>query len=94
MSNSIILPPNASNDFDLELDDFAQPNANPKDKFPARWINGDPTNNNGDWVFKNLLLDTLINAEVLLLYNDEMKSATIKEKSTDINGDQVGTYNE
>ena len=43
-------------------------------------------------MFEYPVMHTLINAEVLLPYGDEMKLATIKQRTTNINGDQVGTY--
>ena len=77
IGNSVMLPPNADNDISLELDEFADPdgtleNEMLEDASPAGWIDGDPIDNHGDLVFENPVLDTLINAEALLLYNNEI----------------------
>ena len=86
LGNLMSLPPNISNHEELELEDFTEPDTNYEDELPAGWIDGDPIDANGDSVFEDPVMDTLINAEVLLPYEDKMKLVTIKRRTTNING--------
>ena len=92
LGDCMTLPPKDSDVPDLELLDFSDPD-NPDDaESPAYWEDGDPVNTNGTAIFETPVADTLINAEVLLPLNNEMKLATVKRRSTDIHGNPVGIH--
>lgn len=68
---------------ELELYDFADLDIVDKEESLSNWINGDPIDVNSDLIVNEPVIDTLINAEVILPQGSEKKVAVIKRRCTD-----------
>eukprot|EP00957_Ditylum_brightwellii_P069573 5284203-Ditylum_brightwellii.AAC.1 len=87
LGDSITLPPNVVNPQDADQFDF-----NPREDDeaePLGWINGNPLDEDGTPTFENSLIDTLINAEVLLLSGGSLEKTKVKGRHTGQDGKNI-----
>ena len=73
---------------DIEESDFIEPD----DEVPPEIPDDDPVDSTGKAVYEQPVTDLLLNAKVFLPQGEELKSATVKCRSRDDNGDVVGEY--
>ena len=71
---------------DIEESDFIEPD----DEVPPEIPDDDPVDSTGKAVYEQPVTDLLLNAKVFLPQGEELKSATVKYRSRDDNGDVVG----
>ena len=57
------------------------------------WDDSDPITPSGVAVYENSLVDTQMNAEVLLPLNDKLEKATVNRRHINEKGEVVGSYN-
>ena len=74
---------------DWSLDDFIDMN---EDEEPIRLLPDDPVDASGKAIYEQPFYDAIIHAEVLLPQGEMMKSAKVKGRSKDSDGNIVGTY--
>ena len=94
LGDSITLPTDNTAALELELLDFSDPDSptDPLDS-PSQWLDNDPTNKDGTATFETPVSDALINAEVVLPSSThEMKLGKVTRRSTDVNGNVIGTH--
>ena len=93
LGDALTIPPNMTEPEVLELQDFSDPDSDNNDDQPSQCLDNDPINDNGKPTFDIPVDDSLINAEVMLPFNNEQKLARVKGRSTDINGNLIGAHN-
>ena len=74
---------------DWSLDDFIGEN---EEETPARSLPDDPVDASGKAIFEQPFYDAMINAEVLLPQGEGMKSAKVKGRAKDSEGNIIGNY--
>ena len=93
LGDAMTIPPKTSEPTVLELQDFSDPDSDETtENQPSQWLDNDPINDDGTAIFDTPVADTLINAEVILPFNNENRLARVKGRSTDINGNVIGTH--
>ena len=95
LGDALTTPPKNADPVELELQDFSDPDSQEDaEDTPSQWIDGDPVNPDGTATFETPVNDTLINAEVVLPYNNEKLLAKVVRRSTDKNGQKLGVHDQ
>ena len=92
LGDAMSAPPESSVPLYHELHDFSDLDIDDEVSSPHLWPDGDPIENDGTATFEVPITDALINAEVLLPLNNEMQMATVKRRSTDEHGKDMGIF--
>ena len=87
--DSMTVPPETPIPADLELNDIK---GEDDEEEPLHLMDEDPLDSNGRALYEKPLNDLLIHAEVLLPHGEKMHNAKVKQRTKNIEGDQIGTF--
>ena len=90
LGDSISLPASDSTPTDVKLEDFLDDD----EEEPILSLEEDPVDCTGKSVYEKPLTDMLIHAEVLLPQGEQVKSAKVKGRAKDGDGNIIGTFDD